>query len=405
MADTGCMNVVTVNDFAYVNGGASQVSITAALALAEAGVNVRLFAGIGPITPVLNGIQVKCLDRQPYNQSGRMLQSLTDSEVAREFTAFVSDLNPRDTVVHVHSNRDALSPSVVAAAAKMGFKIVYTCHDYSLGCPYGAFYNHRTLAPCGHHGLSVGCLTCHCNPNSYTRKLFAYGRQVVQARAGIPRDLDAVVFVSEFSRRVLQPYLRTGQTAALIRNPIDIVNDAKRKLTGDSPFLFVGTLSRGKDPVTAALAAKLAGAKIEFIGDGPEPHAVRQANPDAKVHGWLSREEVLEAYRGARALVFPSRWFETQGLVVQEAAACGVTAIVSDATAATEFIRDGETGLLFRSGSPDDLSDKMKTLLDDGVACEMGQNTYRHYWADPPTVEAHLQLLLQLYENVLGAQD
>jgi hypothetical protein len=46
-------HVVILNDFAYVNGGASQVALSSAQGLASAGVNVTLFAAVGPVDAAL----------------------------------------------------------------------------------------------------------------------------------------------------------------------------------------------------------------------------------------------------------------------------------------------------------------------------------------------------------------
>ena len=45
--------------------------------------------------------------------------------------------------------------------------------------------------------------------------------------------------------------------------------------------------------------------------------------------GLLSPAETLEEIRGARFLIFPSRWYEPFGMALLEAAACGVPAIAS----------------------------------------------------------------------------
>ncbi len=43
------MKVILLNDFGFVNGGAAQVAITEALGLADLGVEVIYFCGIGPL--------------------------------------------------------------------------------------------------------------------------------------------------------------------------------------------------------------------------------------------------------------------------------------------------------------------------------------------------------------------
>ena len=108
---------------------------------------------------------------------------------------------------------------------------------------------------------------------------------------------------------------------------------------------------------------------------------------------WLSK---------ARALVFPSLWYETQGLVVMEAAAKGVPAIVSDGCAARDFIVHGETGLLFRNGDVADLAEKISMLKDPKLAEHLGRQAYERYWANPNSMENHISDLIKYYHHILN---
>ena len=120
--------------------------------------------------------------------------------------------------------------------------------------------------------------------------------------------------------------------------------------------------------------------------------------------------------RRARALVFPSVWYEGQPLTVYEALACGAPVIVSDACAGREAVADGETGVWFRSGDPDDLAAHLRRLTDDGLAARamieemrqfdglaarMGRAAHERYWAAPLTLDAHLDRLEAVYGTVL----
>ena len=104
--------------------------------------------------------------------------------------------------------------------------------------------------------------------------------------------------------------------------------------------------------------------------------------------------------RSARALVFPSRWFEVVGMVVEEAHAMGLPTIVSDVSAATEMVSDGREGLHFRSGSAVDLAEKMGMLLDDAVANQMGEVAFQRFWANPPTLARHARETRKVYDQV-----
>ena len=94
-------------------------------------------------------------------------------------------------------------------------------------------------------------------------------------------------------------------------------------------LLVLGRLDAEKGVMLAAAAAQQAGLPIVFAGDGP----LRARGGGGRRHGHRlagRRTAYGRHWRQARCLVFPSRWYETFGLVVEEAAARGVPAIVSD---------------------------------------------------------------------------
>jgi glycosyltransferase involved in cell wall biosynthesis len=99
--------------------------------------------------------------------------------------------------------------------------------------------------------------------------------------------------------------------------------------------------------------------------------------------------------------VFPSLWYEGAPLTVSEALANGLPCVISDACASRDAIVDRETGLLFRSGDKEDLRARIAELQNPQVADRIGRAAYDRYWADPQSVDAHIEALLKLYENML----
>ena len=112
---------------------------------------------------------------------------------------------------------------------------------------------------------------------------------------------------------------------------------------------------------------------VVFVGSGELTDKVKEITPQAGVTGWVGRGQILAYLRSSRALVFPSLWYETLGLVVLEAAANGVPGIVPDTCAAREIVMDGVTGLHFRGGDQQDLRGKMRQLRDPLVARNLGE--------------------------------
>jgi glycosyltransferase involved in cell wall biosynthesis len=126
--------------------------------------------------------------------------------------------------------------------------------------------------------------------------------------------------------------------------------------------------------------------------------------PEAVISGWLGHDQALEQLRRARALVFPSLWYEAQPLIVLEALAQGIPCVVSETSAAREMIVPGRTGLLFRTGDAADLVEKLTKLRDDELVDRLSRNAYEEYWKSPSTLETHLDGLTDIYHAMLAEQ-
>jgi len=90
-------------------------------------------------------------------------------------------------------------------------------------------------------------------------------------------------------------------------------------------------------------------------------------------HGPYDPYEVAQVLAELDAVVVPSLWWESHGMVVREAKLAGLPVIASDHGALAEAIDDGVNGLLFRPGDIKHLRDKMHILattpdLADAIA-------------------------------------
>jgi glycosyltransferase involved in cell wall biosynthesis len=81
--------------------------------------------------------------------------------------------------------------------------------------------------------------------------------------------------------------------------------------------------------------------------------------------GFKNQTELPAFYAAADVLVLPSDGGETWGLVVNEAMACGLPAIVSDAVGcAPDLIQEGKTGFTFPLGSESELAARLMALAE-----------------------------------------
>jgi glycosyltransferase involved in cell wall biosynthesis len=218
----------------------------------------------------------------------------------------------------------------------------------------------------------------------------------------VPSGVRHFITVSEFSERILRPYLPFECRTHRVSNPVSIEPGPPVNPDMNEDFVFVGRLDPEKGPMVFAEAAALTGVRAVFVGDGMCAETIRRKCPSAIVTGWVGREQVIQHLRQARALVFPSLWYETFGLTVAEAAALGVPAIVSEDSAAAELVEDGVTGFHLRTGDVGDFCAKLKQLSDGQTATRLGHASYGRYWASPTTIEHHLDHLERVYQEILS---
>jgi len=402
------LRVIVLNDYGYVSGGAAQVAISSLNPLAQAGLDVTFVSSVGPIDPSINRELVRTINFGFHDLLGSpsRVQAATrgiwDSRCGDRFRDLLEEYEPADTVVHLHGWVKSLSSSVTQAAISRGFKVVCTLHDYFSVCPNGGLYNFPQRRQCALRPMSISCIASNCDSRSYAQKLWRVGRQFVQSEFGfIPGGISGFITVSDYSESIMRPLLPSSASFFRVRNPIDIEKMAP-PIDNSGLFTYVGRLSREKGADVFAAAAHMASAKAVFVGSGEAERDITAINSSAELRGWQDRAGVIRSIRSSRAIVFPSLWHETQGMVVLEAAALGVPAIVSDACAAKEAIVDGETGLLFRSGDPSDLAARLSLLdRDSRLAAKIGLRAYERYWKAPSTMDMHIRQLIDCYEKVV----
>lgn len=405
----GKPHLVIVNDFAHVNGGTAMVALSSAAALARRGYAVTIFAAVGPVMEELSrdGVDVVCLGQYEIASDPNRLRAvalgLWNRTAARRMAEVLNNLDPAQTIIHVHGWTKSLTAAPIGVGVRRRFPVVMTLHDYFAACPNGGFYDFQENRICTRKAMSPSCLACNCDKNSYAQKIWRVARQTMQKRRGlIPDRIRHFITVSPFSRKIMQPYLPPDARLYDVPNPIQAAPSSYPDPGANKSFAYVGRLSPEKGTLLFAEAAKKSGVPAKFIGDGEERGAIASLCPEAAITGWAPHEEIGPHLRSARVLVLPSRCYETQGMTVLEAAACGIPAIVPDASAARDAVIDGETGLWFKGGDIDDLAAKITMLTDDNLVRRMGQAAYDRFWADPPTLNRHVGALELVYHRVLS---
>ena len=82
-----------------------------------------------------------------------------------------------------------------------------------------------------------------------------------------------------------------------------------------------------------------------MVGDGPMLKEYKKKYPDVEFVGFKTGSALADYYRMADVFVFPSRW-ETFGIVMIEAMACGTPVAAYPAPGPMDVIREGSTGFM-----------------------------------------------------------
>jgi len=133
--------------------------------------------------------------------------------------------------------------------------------------------------------------------------------------------------------------------------------------------------------------------------------AIKALYPRLRYTGWLSPTDVRNTLKDARALVFSSLLYETQGLIVLEAMSLGIPAIVPSTAATREFVVDGKTGLWFKGGDAIDLEKKMMMLFGySELVKKLGRSAYERFWKNPFTLQVHIDSVKRFYKEILTGE-
>jgi glycosyltransferase involved in cell wall biosynthesis len=156
--------------------------------------------------------------------------------------------------------------------------------------------------------------------------------------------------------------------------------------------LFAGKLVEVKNVPELFAAVRIAVERAPRLhllvaGEGPLGDELRATATREKLPvtfaGFLNQSEIPAAYATADFLVLPSH-SETWGLVVNEAMACGLPAVVSDGVGCAEdLVEPGVTGFVYRAGSAEQLAAGLVAMAGDEEARRaMGERARQRVVAD-----------------------
>ena len=124
--------------------------------------------------------------------------------------------------------------------------------------------------------------------------------------------------------------------------------------------------------------------------------------PGVEVLGGQDGPAVRALMAGAALLIAPSEGYESFGMVIIEAYACGLPVVASDLSALNSLVQDGVTGRLFRPGDAAHLAQVVDELLSDPGRLTAVRQAARQSYLAQYTAEINAVQQLDIYRQALA---
>ena len=307
-------------------------------------------------------------------------------------------------LVHAHNLYGGLTTAILDAAADLGVPVVMTLHDYKIISPSPNLLSGND--PCRNCLVRPGtpeCLLKRCHRGSW-RSTFAYYWETWFNRRY--RKYDSVktfVVPSQFVGNMLVTAGLNPDRIRVVPNTVGS-NPPAAGERGDY-FLFAARMEDEKGVEILLKALDGFPAKLVLAGDGPRlKHYKGRAagRNNIEFTGHLNPKRMEEHYQNCLAVVIPSLWPETSSMVALQAMSLGKPVVASRIGALSELVEEGVTGFLVEPGNAGQLARVLERLESEpGLAERMG-TAAREMFEKRYSQDRQYQMLIEIYEGVLG---
>ena len=370
------MKILQINKFYYRRGGAENHFLDLCELLESRGDTVVPFAMKHPknlATPYdkyfVSNIDLDKPGLSSLVRGGRIFYSF---EAKRKISDLIGVEKP--DIAHAHLIYHQLSPSILVALKKKKIPVVMTLSDWKLICPNYLLYTEDQICTrCKNKKYRQAWEHCCADNSCWKSAIIAAEAYFHHARRYYEDLVDVFIAPSEFVKKMFVDFgwpAEKIQVLPYFLSPkIKCVN--KPSLAPEQPrFAFVGRLEKvkGIQELIESWVAQNIPYNLDVYGDGPllaelKDFVKKTGQKNIILHGFVDREEINKKIaKEITALIVPSIYYETFGLITIEAWAKGVPVLANDCGVLAELVKKSGAGLLFDVKSGDDLLEKLEKI-------------------------------------------
>lgn len=176
---------------------------------------------------------------------------------------------------------------------------------------------------------------------------------------------DVLIANSQYTRARIQKYYRTD-AQVIYPGALSLLEKNRDILSTPQPkreyFLVVSRLTRSKKVDGVIEAFNKLSLPLTVVGVGKEREKLeKMAEKNIRFVGFQKDADLVQLYRGARAVIFPSE--EDFGMVAAEALSFGTPVIAYEYGGIQEIVQEGITGELYHAQAPEIVAEGVRRFL------------------------------------------
>lgn len=190
----------------------------------------------------------------------------------------------------------------------------------------------------------------------------------------------------EVQQRITKFYRREAEVIYPPVGMVDRITNHESRIKGDRKVYYLtgGRLARAKHIDLAIEACNKLKVPLKVFGRGfagYENELKSIAGKTVEFVGEVTEEKLIDLYKGAKALIYPSE-DEDFGILAVEAQACGTPLIGFRSGGVKETVTDGKTGILFDELTVDSIVKAIKQLNSSVIKPEDCMKNARRFSKD-----------------------
>ncbi len=354
-----------------------------------------------------SGITGKTINAETVANKIKMFRNgIYSLDVKKSLTLMLRDI--KVDIAHLHILHYTMSTSVIDTLDKANIPIVFSLHDYRVGCVGAYLYREGKQCIQCTRGRYYKAVIHRCYRNSMTASLMGTLNNYVNITKRIYSKVKLFTVPHEEMKKNIIKFGIPEKKIRILENPFHLAEKPPTMPVGNF-VLYFGQLNEPKGVLTLLEAAKLLpNIPFLFCGTGPalsvinieiEKHNLKNIQIDTHSRWGKGLEQLIAS---AQIVVSPSKWPTPMEYSTLESLSFGKATLASDIGGNSSLIEDMVSGRLFAPGEVADLTTKLEELYSKPTLCSLLGTNAQAMIKDRFTTDSYYKKVMGIYNEAIN---